>query len=125
MHEPQIMDMDAAFWVLHYLKGLEVKSTMLSSSSDLYNRGYCDANWGSCLIHHQSVTGYYAFLGSSPIFLETKKHNVVFRSIAKFEYCSMTNLSCELQWLKVLFTDMLLLCIFIVIINQRHTLLRI
>ena len=96
--------MDAAIRVLYYLKGSPCKGILLSSTSDLYIRGYCDANRGSCPTTRRSVTSYCTFLGTNPISWKTKKQNVVSRSTAEAEYRSLADLSCELQWLKALFT---------------------
>ncbi|KAH9684825.1 retrovirus-related pol polyprotein from transposon RE2 [Citrus sinensis] len=106
MHEPRTTHMDAAIRVLRYLKGSPGKGILLSSTSDLHIRGYCDADWGSCPTTRRSVTGYCTFLGDSPISWKTKKQNVVSRSTAEAEYRSLADLSCELQWLKALFADL-------------------
>ncbi|KAL9437525.1 hypothetical protein AB3S75_023399 [Citrus x aurantiifolia] len=98
--------MDAAVRVLRYLKGSPGKGILLSSTSDLHIRGYCDADWGSCPTTRRSVTGYCTFLGDSPISWKTKKQNVVSRSTIEAEYRSLADLSCELQWLKALFADL-------------------
>ncbi|KAH9672540.1 protein kinase domain-containing protein [Citrus sinensis] len=106
MHEPRTTHMDAAIRVLRYLKGSPGKGILLSSTSDLHIRGYCDADWGSCPTTRRSVTGYCTFLGDSPISWKTKKQNVVSRSTVEAEYRSLADLSCELQWLKALFADL-------------------
>ncbi|KAH9652496.1 protein kinase domain-containing protein [Citrus sinensis] len=106
MHEPRTTHMDAAIRVLRYLKGSPGKGILLSSTSDLHIRGYCDADWGSCPTTRRSVTGYCTFLGDSPISWKTKKQNVVSRSTAEAEYRSLADLSCELQWLRALFADL-------------------
>ncbi|KAH9666221.1 protein kinase domain-containing protein [Citrus sinensis] len=106
MHEPRTTHMDAAIRVLRYLKGSPGKGILLSSTSDLHIRGYCDADWASCPTTRRSVTGYCTFLGDSPISWKTKKQNVVSRSTAEVEYRSLADLSCELQWLKALFADL-------------------
>ena len=64
----------------------------------------CVSDWGTCPITRRSE--YCTFLGNSSISWKTKKSNVVSRSIAEANYCSMADLSCELQWLKVLFADL-------------------
>ncbi|KAH9748380.1 protein kinase domain-containing protein [Citrus sinensis] len=106
MREPRTTHMDAAIRVLRYLKGSPSKGILLSSTSDLHIRGYCDADWGSCPTTRRSVTGYCTFLGDSPISWKTKKQNVVSRSTAEAKYRSLADLSCELQWLKALFADL-------------------
>ncbi|KAH9651461.1 protein kinase domain-containing protein [Citrus sinensis] len=88
------------------LVGSPGKGILLSSTSDLHIRGYCDADWGSCPTTRRSVTGYCTFLGDSPISWKTKKQNVVSRSTAEAEYRSLADLSCKLQWLKALFADL-------------------
>ena len=59
--------MDAAIRVLRYLKGSPGKGILLSSTSDLHIRGYCDADWGSCPTTHWSATSHFTILRTSPI----------------------------------------------------------
>ena len=51
MHEPRTTHMDAAIRVLRYLKGSPGKGILLSSTSNLHIRGYCDAVGVVVLLH--------------------------------------------------------------------------
>ena len=61
---------------------------------------------GLVILDRKSISGILLFLGNSPITWSAKKQSTVSRSSAEAEYRSMASLTCELQWLKYLLTDL-------------------
>ncbi|KAK9681521.1 hypothetical protein RND81_10G008100 [Saponaria officinalis] len=102
MGNPRIEHWDAALRVLRYLKGCPSQGILLRRDNNLHLVGYCDSDWASCPLTRRSLTGYFIFLGSSPISWKTKKQPTVSRSSAEAEYRSMAAITCELKWLKSL-----------------------
>lgn len=97
--------------VLRYLKHSINKGIMLSPSSPLQLKMFCDADWASCSTTKKSTLGYCGMLGKSLITWKSKKQQVVARSSAEAEYKSMALACCEIKWLLSLLRD--LQCSFI------------
>ncbi|KAJ9551410.1 hypothetical protein OSB04_015455 [Centaurea solstitialis] len=106
MQSPHTAHLDAAHRVLRYLKGTISKGILLSSASSLHLSGFSDSDWLGCPTSRRSTTGYFTMLGSSPISWKSKKQPTVSRSSAEAEYRALAYLTCELQWLKYLLTDL-------------------
>ncbi|KAK2969512.1 hypothetical protein RJ640_012331 [Escallonia rubra] len=114
MHNPRQPHLDAAYRVLHYLKGSRGQGILLPSNNTLSLRAFCDADWAGCLMTHKSTTGYIIFLGSLPVSWRAKKQTVVSRSSAKVEYRAMATTTSEIIWLKQLLQDLEVSCTTIV-----------
>ncbi|CAH9081001.1 unnamed protein product, partial [Cuscuta epithymum] len=106
MQEPRQAHWDAVIRVLRYLKGHPGQGIVYRRDSPLEILGYCDSDWASCPKTRRSVTGYFVTLGGSPISWRTKKQATVSRSSAEAEYRSMATLTCELLWLRSLFSSL-------------------
>ncbi|KAK3000579.1 hypothetical protein RJ639_021789 [Escallonia herrerae] len=106
MHDPRQPHLDAAYRVLHYLKGSPGQGILLRSNNTLYLQAFCDADWAGCPMTRKSTTGYIIFLGSSPVSWRAKKQTVVSRSSAEAEYGAMalfgSNSSCKTLKYRVL-----------------------
>jgi hypothetical protein len=92
--------------VLRYIKSAPGQGILLSSSSQIQLKPFCDSDWASCPDTRKSVTGYCIFLGDSLISWKSKKHYVVSRSSTKVEYRSMASTCSELTWLQYLLQDL-------------------
>lgn len=106
MQKPKQDHWHAAIRLLHYLKGSPGKGLLLSSSSALQLRGFCDSDWAACPTTRHSITGFFVQLGDTPIAWKTKKQHTVSRSSAEAEYRSMASVCCELIWLKSLLSSL-------------------
>jgi len=98
--------MEAALWVVRYLKGAPGQGLFFSSNSDFRLKAYCDSNWTGCPLTMRSTTGYCVFLGRSLISWRSKRHKTVSLSSAEAEYRAMTRACCELTWLHYLLRDL-------------------
>ncbi|KAK2993029.1 hypothetical protein RJ640_001592 [Escallonia rubra] len=110
MHDPRQPHLDAAYRVLHYLKGSPGQGILLPSNNTLYLQAFCDADWAGCPMTRKSTTGYIIFLGSSPVSWRAKKQTVVSRSSAEVEYRAMATTTSEIIWLKQLLQDLEVSC---------------
>ncbi|XP_026436952.1 uncharacterized protein LOC113334946 [Papaver somniferum] len=102
MQSPRVSHWEAALRVLRYLKGHPGQGILLRKDSALQLTAYCDFDWASCPLSRRSLTGYFIFLGGSPIFWKTKRQHTISRSSAEAEYRSMAHTCSNLTWIKAL-----------------------
>uniref|UniRef100_A0A2N9FIZ1 Uncharacterized protein n=1 Tax=Fagus sylvatica TaxID=28930 RepID=A0A2N9FIZ1_FAGSY len=107
MHDPRAAHLDAAMRILRYLKFTPGQGLLLTSTSSLQVRAYCDSDWASCPMTRRSTTGYFTLLGDSPISWKSKKQTTVSRSSAEAEYRAMSAVTSELIWLRGLLRELL------------------
>ncbi|KAK2966198.1 hypothetical protein RJ640_008764 [Escallonia rubra] len=67
MHSPRQPHLDAAYRVLHYLKGSLGQGLFFPSAGPLSMPAYCDIDWAGYPTTRRSTIGYIGFLGSSLI----------------------------------------------------------
>lgn len=106
MDQPSSSHLAAAYRILRYVKPAPAQGILLASSSQLHLKAYCGSNWASCPDSRRSTTGYCVLLGDSLISWKSKKQNVVSRSSAEAEYCSIAATCSELTWLRYLLQDL-------------------
>ncbi|KAF5475752.1 hypothetical protein F2P56_007527, partial [Juglans regia] len=106
MHHPSTSHLATAHKVLRYLKNTPGQGILLSSTSSIQLKGYCDSDWATCPDTQKSITGYCIFLGQSLISFRSKKQTTVSRSSAEAEYRAMASITTEFTWLRHLFTDL-------------------
>ena len=106
MQQPREEHWQAALHVVCYLKGQPGQGVLLRRDSDLRLYGWCDSDWASCPLTRKSLTGWFVFLGQSPVSWKTKKQHTVSKSSAEAEYRSMANTTCELKWLQGLLSSL-------------------
>lgn len=81
MQEPRVDHWDATLRVVRYLKGTPGQGILLRADSNLTLQGWCDSDWAVCPITRRSLTGWFVFLGHSPISWKTKKTNTLFLAL--------------------------------------------
>ncbi|XP_021723125.1 uncharacterized protein LOC110690570 [Chenopodium quinoa] len=64
---------DAAIRVLRYLMGSSGQGILLRPTTDLRLTAFCDSEWAACPLSWRSLSGYFVFLGRSPVSWKTKK----------------------------------------------------
>lgn len=106
MDKPRIPHLEAAHRVLQYLKQTPGQGILLSATSTLQLKVFCNVDWARCKDMRRLITGYCVFLGHSPISWKTKKQTIVARSTAKAEHRSMPTTCCEVTWLKNVLKDL-------------------
>ncbi|XP_021753578.1 uncharacterized protein LOC110718919 [Chenopodium quinoa] len=99
---PQVSHWDAAIRVLRYLKGSLGQVILLRPTTDLRLTAFCDSDWAACPFNRRSLSGYFVFLGRSPVSWKIKKQPTVATSSSEVEYRSMALTSRDLKWLKML-----------------------
>ena len=91
MHDPREPHLQAAYKVLHYLKGNPGKGILFKKNDTLALEAYTDADYAGSIVDRRSTTGYCTFLGGNLITWRSKKQNVVARSSAKLEFRCCVN----------------------------------
>lgn len=93
--------------MLRYLKGSSRSSLFFSSSKiQLVLKAFSDSDWAGCPDTRRSITGYCMFYGESLISWKVKKQTTVSHSSTEAEYRALASITCEIQWLHFLMTDL-------------------
>ncbi|KAL9224910.1 hypothetical protein vseg_000891 [Gypsophila vaccaria] len=106
MQKPTQSHLEAALRVLRYLKGSPGQGILFRRDSVLSIEAYCDAAYASCPITRRSITAYFVCIGGTPISWKTKKQDTVSLSSTEAEYRAMVAATCEVLWLKGLFSGL-------------------
>ncbi|RVW17569.1 Retrovirus-related Pol polyprotein from transposon RE1 [Vitis vinifera] len=106
MHDPREPHLQAAYRVLHYLKGNPEKGILFKKNNTLVLEAYTDADYASSLMDRRSTTGYCTFLRGNLVTWRSKKQNVVARSPAESKFRAIAQGLCELLWLKIILDDL-------------------
>ncbi|KAL6347733.1 hypothetical protein AAG906_026262 [Vitis piasezkii] len=73
MHDPREPHLQAAYRVLHYLKGNPGKRILFKKNNTLALEAYTDADYAGSLVDRRSTTGYCTFLGGNLVTWRSKK----------------------------------------------------
>ncbi|RVW82773.1 Retrovirus-related Pol polyprotein from transposon RE1 [Vitis vinifera] len=106
MHDPREPHLQAAYKVLHYLKGNLGKGILFKKNNTLALEAYTDTDYASSLVDRRSTTGYCTFLGGNLVTWRSKKQNVVARLSAESKFRAIAQGLCELLWLKIILDDL-------------------
>lgn len=100
LENPGIQHWRAFIHVLKYLRGTMTVCLSYPKEHPGDLVAYSDADWGNCRSTRRSVTGYLAILNGCLIVWRLRKQPTVSLSTAEAEYQALTDLSCELLWLR-------------------------
>ncbi|RVW89838.1 Retrovirus-related Pol polyprotein from transposon RE1 [Vitis vinifera] len=106
MHDLREPHLQAAYRVLHYLKGNPRKGILFKKNNTLALEAYTDADYAGSLVDRRSTTGYCTFLGGNLVTWRSKKQNVVARLSAESEFRVIAQGLCELLWLNIILDDL-------------------
>ncbi|XP_074347313.1 uncharacterized protein LOC141686159 [Apium graveolens] len=79
MAAPTDQHWNAAIKLIKYLKQAPGQGILLSASSPLELKVFCDADWASCPMTRRSLSGFCVMLGNSLLSWKCKKQNIVAR----------------------------------------------
>lgn len=103
---PRKPHLQAAMYVVRYLKATLNLGLFYSAQCDLILKAYSDADWSTCTFSSRSLSAYCIFLGSHLVSWKTKKQKTVSKSSAEAEYRSMSSTASEIVWLEGLLQDL-------------------
>ncbi|KAK8591446.1 hypothetical protein V6N13_031488 [Hibiscus sabdariffa] len=103
---PTDLHLVAAHRVLRYLKKSPGQGLFFPSDNVLKINAFSDSDWASCPDSRRSITGFCVFLGSSLISWKSKKQQTVSRSSSEAEYRALAAVTCEIQWIHYLLSDL-------------------
>ncbi|RVW31850.1 Copia protein [Vitis vinifera] len=106
MHDPREPHLQAAYRVLHYMKGNPENIILFKKNNTLALEAYTDADYAGSLVDRRSTPRYCTFLGGNLVTWRSKKHNVVARSFAESEFKVIAQGLCERLWLKIILDDL-------------------
>ncbi|KAL8119074.1 hypothetical protein AgCh_016538 [Apium graveolens] len=106
LQAPRINHMQAAMKLVKYLKGNCGQGLFFPAQTSSHIQAFCDADWGSCRLTRQSITGYCIKLGSALVSWKSKKQHTISRSSTEAEYRSMADCCCEVTWLRSLLAEL-------------------
>ena len=106
MHDPREPHLQAAYRVLHYLKGNPGKGILFKKNDTLDLEAYSEADYASSIVDRRLTTRYCTFLGGNLVTWRSKKQNVVARSSVELEFRAIAQGLCEVLWLKIILDDL-------------------
>ena len=96
MHDLREPHLQAAYRVLHYLKGNLEKGILFKKNDTFSLEAYTDADYAGSIVDRRSTTGHCTFLGGNLVTWSSKKQNVVARSFAESKFRVIAQGLCEL-----------------------------
>ena len=103
MHAPSEHHWEAIKHLLCYLNGTRSFSIRLLTDTPLTLHGFSNADW----VGNTSIGAFLIFQGANPISWSSIKQRTVARSSTEAEYCPIAATAAELQWVKLLLSELL------------------
>lgn len=102
---PRVLHLQAAYYLVRYLKYQPGQGLFFPSSSSLQLNAFSDADWASCPDSRESVLCFCIFLGDFLVSWKAKKWTTISRSSIEADYRALAITNSEIIWLQQLLTD--------------------
>lgn len=79
---------------------------LLLQPANSFATGFSDADWATCPLDRKLVGGFCVYFGSSFVSWSSKKQQVVARSSTKSEYRALSQVACEVKWIRSLLAEL-------------------
>ncbi|KAL0415814.1 UNVERIFIED_CONTAM: Retrovirus-related Pol polyprotein from transposon RE1 [Sesamum latifolium] len=96
----------AAYKVIHYLKGNPGKGILFKRDHILTLEAYTDADYASSVVDRRSTTGYCTSPGGNLVTWKSKNQNAVARSSTESKFRAIAQGLIKLLWLKIILDDL-------------------
>ncbi|KAL4279271.1 hypothetical protein GQ457_03G009530 [Hibiscus cannabinus] len=103
---PTDVHMSAAHRILRYLKGTPGQGLFFHADNVLKINAFSNSDWASCPGSRKFTTSFCIFLGASLILWKSEKQQTISRSSTEVEYRALATVTCEIQWLHFLLSDL-------------------
>ena len=100
---------DAAIHVVHYLKGTQTLSLVLSGNPDINLISFSNSSYANCLDTCRSCMGYCFSLGSMTFSWSSWKQKTIACSTCDAKYIAISESCCEAVWLCLFLNELGLL----------------
>ena len=100
MQEPRRVHKEGALRVLAYIKRAPRRGLIYRLHGHLRIEAYSDAGYAGDKGDRKSTTCYCTYIGGNLVTWRSRKHKVVSRSSAEFEYRAMAETAREMVWLR-------------------------
>ncbi|XP_059650738.1 uncharacterized mitochondrial protein AtMg00810-like [Cornus florida] len=77
MHFPRAPHLDAAIWILHYLKGCPGRSILFANHVHLHVEAWIDTDYTGSISDKRSTLGYCTTIGGNLVTWSSKKQDIV------------------------------------------------
>ena len=84
--------------IFRYLQKTKDYGLRFKSSGNLKVTGFCDADWGGCLVTRRSTSGYTFLLGGAAVSWSSKQQASVAMSSCEAEYLAASHAAKEALW---------------------------
>ncbi|XP_020535535.2 uncharacterized mitochondrial protein AtMg00810-like [Jatropha curcas] len=105
LSKPTTVHLQAHHRILRYIKSAPGKGLFFPTSSCTL-KAFSDSDWAGCVDTRRSISSFSVYLGNSLISWKSKKQQTVSRSSSEAEYRALAAVTCEVQQLKYMLTEL-------------------